>query len=150
MATESSAPPRSSTRSLRPLPLGEILLCLLILVGAWFLLVGRLAWLPAWLYLGPIEFDSVSLIQGVFAAVIVVSLGVRRQRQNRLRPGELVIAGLAGVTVLAAVYATITLNTAPGGVFWASFLPLGAGVLLALVDLVYRSALVLESAGTVM
>jgi len=110
-----------------------------MILNVWFTLaVGTPDWLPTWLYLGPITLDSVSIVQSAFAVALLAGVFARRRRQPRMRAGEFVIAALAALTILAALYATIRLNTAPGGVFFAVFLPLGAGVLLALVDVVYR------------
>ncbi|MFC7021377.1 MULTISPECIES: hypothetical protein [Haloarcula] len=91
---------------------------------------------PAWLYLGPVTLDTISLLAFVLGCVVVVDWVQRRSAggpDSTARVGT----GLLGVlTVLASVFALVSLNTSAGGVFFAGVPALLLGSCLVVVVLV--------------
>ena len=91
---------------------------------------------PAWLYLGPVTLDTVSLLASLLGCVVVVDWLQRRSAGGPDSTAS-VGTGLLGVlTILASVFALVSLNTSAGGVFFAGVPALLLGCCLVAVVLV--------------
>ncbi|MFC6862485.1 hypothetical protein ACFQGE_03295 [Halomicroarcula sp. GCM10025817] len=90
---------------------------------------------PTWLYVGPVTLDTLSLLALLLGCVVVADW--IRRRVGESRDGlEGIGTGLLGVlTVLASIFAQVSLNTSPGGVFFAGVPALVLGSCLVAVVL---------------
>ncbi|MFC7027708.1 hypothetical protein ACFQJ5_09155 [Halomicroarcula sp. GCM10025324] len=90
---------------------------------------------PTWLYIGSVTLDTISLLTFVLGGVVAADWLQRRVaggRDTTVGDGT----GLLGVlTILASVFAQVSLNTSNGGVFFASVPALLLGSLLVAVVL---------------
>lgn len=113
-----------------------VLTAVAVLVGLGFAarLLG-LDFVPTWLYLGPVTLDTLSLLALLLGCVVVADWLEHRFDDGREGLAS-VAPGLLGVlTVIASVFAQVSLNTSSGGVFFAGVPALLLGSCLVVVVL---------------
>jgi TRAP-type C4-dicarboxylate transport system permease large subunit len=89
-------------------------------------------WYPTWWYLGPVTIAWTVIPPLGFALVIIGGVVGRQRHVDRLSTAEWVKGFLAGLTVLAAVFALYDLNVAEPGLFVSGLFPVVLAFLLAL------------------
>lgn len=111
----------------------ELLLAVGVLLGTWIEVESPVTFYPAWIYLGDATVPTFVILPTALAfALIAELLTIHTHRRGlELSVAHLIRGALAVLTLLAVLYAIVDLNLAQTDVFFAGFLPLVAGFLLA-------------------
>lgn len=88
---------------------------------------------PTWVSLGPVTLPTVVGPPALLGLAVLADVGGRRGRAERF---DGVTAGVAVLTLLLSGYAVVSLNAAPGGVFWAGLPAVFFGGILSLLAFV--------------
>lgn len=116
----------------RQLRIIELLLAVGVVLGTWIEVDSVVTFYPTWIYLGDVTVPTFVVLPTVLAIALIGELLVVHGRSGpELSLAHLIRGGLAIATLLTVVFAVVNLHLAQPGVFFAGFLPLFAGVVLA-------------------
>jgi MFS superfamily sulfate permease-like transporter len=136
------SPTRTALRRL------ELLLALAAPLLTWVAVGLNPQWYPTWLVLGPVTLGAAELPATAFGLVVALTVLVTWRETGRPRRTRLATGALAALVVLTAVWAAATLNLGSSGLYVAGVLPMGLGLLLALVVLAREARAALAGGST--